>query len=201
DKAIRNIEENYESMIDNGYDDLKSLVEGIGGNIKGAEYIMSEIHKIYNIDRPTFIYGVSKPEESYDFYIMIGGFSNFNGKMEPDLYILHKDGIAEPMKDYATIGSGAAYAEFLLEKYYDEQINVNQAVNLTAYVISEVGKMDPNVGGTIDIIKIMKDSIENIDKKLIDKILNELNDKINSMEKNLKDYLFNNIVQENTKKE
>jgi 20S proteasome alpha/beta subunit len=132
---------------------------------------------------------------------MIGGFSNFNGKMEPDLYILHKDGIAEPMKDYATIGSGSAYAEFLLEKYYDEQINVNQAVNLTAYVISEVGKMDPNVGGTIDIIKIMKDSIENIDKKLIDKILNELNVKINSMEKNLKDYLFNNIVQENTKKE
>jgi 20S proteasome alpha/beta subunit len=110
--------------------------------------------------------------------------------MEPDLYILHKDGIAEPMKDYATIGSGAAYAEFLLEKYYNESINVDQAVKLTIYVISEVEKMDPNVGGSIDIIKITEKGAERINKELIEKNLNEINEKINIIEKNLKDYFL-----------
>ncbi len=190
DKAIRRIEEDYERMIENGYDDLKSLIEGIGDNIKGAEYIISEIHKLYNVDRPTFIYGGAKPEETFDFYIMIGGFSNFNGKMEPDLYILYENGIAEPMKDYATIGSGSAYAEFLLEKYYNESINVDQAVKLTIYVISEVEKMDPNVGGSIDIIKITEKGAERINKELIEKNLNEINEKINIIEKNLKDYFL-----------
>jgi len=194
DKAIRKIEEEYNLMLQNGYDDLRILIEGEENTpekektINGAEYIISEIHKIYNVQRPTFIYGSPTAEESLDFYLMIGGFSYFNGIKKPDLYILYENGISEPMKDYATIGSGSAYAEYLLEKYYDNNITTDQAIKLAIFTISEAQKMDPNVGGKINIIKITNDNTQIIDQKIVENIQNEIDEKLNSIEKILKDY-------------
>jgi len=92
------------------------------------------------------------------------------------------------MKDYATIGNGSEYAEYLLEKYYDNNITTDQAIKLATFTISEAQKMDPNAGGKINIIKITNDNTQIIDQKIVENIQNGIDEKLNSIEKILTYY-------------
>ena len=67
-------------------------------------------------------------------------------------YFIHEHGVSEPLEQYGTIGSGAAYAElFLRYLITGPQIDVKQAARLAVYTIKGVGLMDPNVGGDTNV--------------------------------------------------
>jgi 20S proteasome alpha/beta subunit len=50
------------------------------------------------------------------------------------------------------LGSGSAYAEYLLGKLYREDMTVHQAATLAVYVVEEVKKIDPGCGGTTQLV-------------------------------------------------
>ena len=87
------------------------------------------------------------------FTLLMGGVEVSDNDVIRKLYILHEDGIAEE-EAYATIGSGAAYAEYLLSKFYDPGMKLDVGKKLAAYVVREVERMDPNVGGPINMVAI-----------------------------------------------
>lgn len=71
------------------------------------------------------------------------------------MYILHtKDTDIEPIIDYATIGSGAAFAEYLLSSLYRPELTVDEACMIAPYIMQEVMKIDPDTGGMISVFVI-----------------------------------------------
>lgn len=138
-----------------------------------AEVVMSTLHKVYNIQRLTYIY--ERPIESlmHAFPLMLGSTEGDNKY----LFILHEDGVAEDVEDYATLGSGAAYAEYLLSKLYDKNLTTDNGKKIAIYVINEVGKIDPNVGGPINVVIIQDNEIKEMERKEINEIVDRL-DKI-----------------------
>lgn len=141
-----------------------------------AESAMAHIYRVYNIKRLEYIYGQLLPEFIHPFPLMIGG-SEKNNKY---LFILHEDGISEDIEDYATLGSGAAYAEYLLSKFYYKGITTEAGKVIAMYVIKEIEKIDPNVGGPINIV-VIKDRFQELDEEEIEKI----NRKVVGIEKKL----------------
>ena len=105
-------------------------------------------------------------DEIVNVILLVGGVETERYK----IYLLHKYGFSEPAVDYGTIGSGAAYAEYLLGKYYRQNIDVNIGKRLAVYVVKEVEKMDPNVGGDVKIVVIDKEGYHEVERDEIDRI-------------------------------
>jgi 20S proteasome alpha/beta subunit len=74
------------------------------------------------------------------------------------LYILHPSGAdVEPIDDYATIGSGAAFAEYLLGKLYQKELTTKDGSMIAQYVIHEVTGIEPNTGGDAKVVILNND--------------------------------------------
>ena len=177
EKAVDNIKIAHKELKDKGKLSVKNLVEGVD-DVGGCELIMSSIHKAYDIDRVKYLYGSSADEEIVDVFLMIGGIEQTEqGEYESRLYLLHKIGFAEPVNDYATIGSGAAYAEYLLSRYYEPSMEIKEGKRLGIYTIKEVEKMDPNVGGPINVVTVGESGCQEVDEKDALQIYAEMEEK------------------------
>jgi len=75
---------------------------------------------------------------------------------------------------YATVGSGAAYAEYLLGKLYDKNIGIGVGKKLAIYVIKEVERIDPNVGGPVNVVVLGKDKYEELSREDVEHISMDL---------------------------
>ena len=91
--------------------------------------------------------------------------------------MLHKQGINESSADYATIASGAPYAEYLISKYYKAKITVDAGKKLAIYIVKEVEKIDPNVGGPVKVVAITADKYHELDESEIFDIYEDVRDK------------------------
>jgi len=143
-----------------------------------AEGVMLDLHKVYDIDREMYLRSDIKSKEGQDFvnmHLMMGGVDR--GSDKNHLYSLYKDGIAEPVSDYATAGSGAPYAEYLLSRYYFPDINVNIGKKLGIYIIKETEKIDPNVGGSVNIAGMDKTGYHEMDEKEVVDIYEDIRGK------------------------
>jgi hypothetical protein len=131
--------------------DIVDFCEGV------CEPIVTALLKEYAIDRTKFL-GV--PLVEFSLGLIIAGATSTD---ELRAYFVHSDGVTEPIEQYGTIGSGAAYAELFLHFLLVEpEIDTIRAGQLAEYAIKGVEVMDPNVGGDTNIAII---KIEN--KKLV----------------------------------
>jgi 20S proteasome alpha/beta subunit len=118
-----------------------------------SEGVMLALYKTYNIERSRYLYDITKAqaqEEIFDPTLVMGGYEN----NASHLYMIFPEGVAEPVDDYCTIGSGAAYAEHLLSKFYSQKLSVENLRTLSVYVIKQVETIDPNVGGPVGVVSI-----------------------------------------------
>ena len=172
---------------------VKEIIENI------AEAVMLNLYKIYDIDRSRFLMSeenqTEKIQEIVDLVLMMGGVDNSNNY----LYLIHKNGVAEPVSDYATIGSGAAYAEYLLSKYYVPEISTNIGLKLAIYVIEETKTMDPNVGGPVKLIYITKDEYKELNEENVSEIYKNIKEGERLTNKILKDLIAERIKIEDIK--
>ena len=123
--------------------DIVDFCEHVG------EPVVSALLKEYGLDRAAFF---KAPVVDYQLELLMAGTTTDN---ELRGYFVHENGVSEPLEQYGTIGSGAAYAElFLRYLIAGPQIDVKQASRLAVYVIKGVGLMDPNVGGTTSVAVI-----------------------------------------------
>jgi 20S proteasome alpha/beta subunit len=136
-----------------------------------AEETMNMIQKRYVIDRLKEL-GVAKSkdlrkpglEESFSlqelgrtpaFVLMLGVLD----RTEASIYIIHPDGVAEKEERYSSLGSGSAYAEYLLARLCCQGLKIDEAIKLGIYVIEEVKKIDPNCGGPTQLSVISEAGI------------------------------------------
>ena len=70
--------------------------------------------------------------------------------------ILEK-GYMEEASPYDCDGTGKPYAEYILRKSYRSDMDEQQAKELAVYTISETSKVDPNVGGDMDVAVCRKE--------------------------------------------
>jgi 20S proteasome alpha/beta subunit len=114
--------------------------------IDALEKTITAVYKEYNIDRSRFL---DDPRER-DFFepilIFCGTVQGEDG-CKSCLSIVHSVGLVEPIHDYATAGSGAAYAELILKNYYREDLKLSEAVPIAIYTVNEVKQIDPGCGG------------------------------------------------------
>jgi len=124
-----------------------------------AEETMNAIQKRYVVDRmkelgitgsksleaqrltkPSRLQEIGRPPS---FALLLGAVS----KDENAIYMVHPDGVAEKAERYISLGSGSAYAEYLLARLCCEGLKLEEALKLGIYIIEEVKKIDPNCGG------------------------------------------------------
>jgi uncharacterized protein YqhQ len=70
---------------------------------------------------------------------------------EPCLYTVRPDGVRR-QEGVATLGSGAALAEYLLARLYRPDLTPEEATRIAVYVIEEVKKSVPGGGGPIQVV-------------------------------------------------
>jgi len=138
-----------------------------------AESTINKITKKYVIDRSEELgVPIDNPNSvgSLNFAIMLTHY--FDGK--PYLFNIYPEGLAEKQERYASLGSGSPFADYILSKLYYDSLSLKDGVRLAAYIIEEVKKVDPNVGGPTKIFTINKDNKTDIkDAFEIQAIINE----------------------------
>jgi len=95
---------------------------------------------------------------------------------ESQIYIIYPDGIAEKQQSEAAIGSGAAYAEYILSQLTDKNLSEDETLKIIIQAISEVTNIDPGVGGEPQIMKITPFEIHLYDEKKIEKLTEDIED-------------------------
>jgi 20S proteasome alpha/beta subunit len=132
---------------------LKAGIKEKGADLDEDEAIdilektITRVHKEYNIDRSRFLNDPDEREFFQPLLIFCGVSSLATGGPHSCLAIVHSAGLVEPIDDYATAGSGAAYAELVLKNYYRAGISVKEAIPIAIYTINEVKQIDPGCGG------------------------------------------------------
>jgi 20S proteasome alpha/beta subunit len=121
------------------------------------EKVTTASHKRYNIERAKYL---GDPREREWFTPMLICAAKC-GSDKFHLSLIHYEGLVEPIEDYGTAGSGAAYAEFLLKSLYTEGIKVAKAIPIAIYTIGEVKQIDPNCGGQTRVA-IVKEKYEEL---------------------------------------
>ncbi|MBI2541381.1 hypothetical protein HYV80_01605 [Candidatus Woesearchaeota archaeon] len=102
-----------------------------------------------------------------DVILIIAGFDENN---ESQIYIVYPDGIGEKQQSEAAIGSGAAYAEYILSQLIFKDMGDKEALKIITQAINEVKKMDPGVGGFPQVMKIQNNKVTSYEEKAIMKV-------------------------------
>ncbi len=125
---------------------------------KVAEPIASVIYDEYVKERKII------REAPFDMIV-----SGFEAENEPDAFILYGDGLAEPIYDFGTIGSGAAYAELFLRHLLPPSNDrvIENVIEPVCYTIRLVETIDPYVGGKINLAKVTSNGIEDISNSAV----------------------------------
>ncbi len=148
--------------------------------VSAIERSMTAVYKEYNIDRAKFL-GEPKERDFFAPILIVGCLEAVEGEAKGKLgnhclFIVHSEGVVEKIADYATAGSGAAYAELLLKNSYVRGMKTQEAMRLADYVIEEVKGIDPNCGGETRIAvvcpnegvhELSKDDIGGLTEKIL----------------------------------
>jgi 20S proteasome alpha/beta subunit len=147
------IENTYEIAKKNNIDSLSALIEVF-------EDVMTQLTKRYIVDKRKQFYDNKLPEKDFlkeyeedelpnvSAYLLVGGQ---NKEKKYAIYVIYPEGIGEKEEGFGTLGSGSAYAEYLMGEFYDKDMDCEQGKLLTTYIIEEVKKIDPNVGGVVQL--------------------------------------------------
>lgn len=80
--------------------------------VNAIERSITAVYKEYNIDRSNFL-GDPQAKDFFNPILICSGLEELNGAANACLFIVHNEGVVEKIGDYATAGSGAAYAELV----------------------------------------------------------------------------------------
>lgn len=142
-----------------------------------AEEAMTEITKRYMIERFKDLGSSTKtpqPDDSLlsppNFALVLGTYCGDG----PCLYTVYPDGVAGREEGYASLGSGSAFAEYLLARLYRPDLTIEGGVRIAAYVVEEVKKADVHCGGPTQIVVVKKNLVERKSTKEIGRVVQYL---------------------------
>jgi len=103
------------------------------------------------------------------------------------IYRVMATGWAEEEPMYATDGSGYLYAEYILRQRYKPDMSEREAKELAVYTISQTSKIDPSVGGKINLVLIHKSGLRWVGDEEIREILDSVTEPLFEMEKEIQE--------------
>ena len=83
-------------------------------------------------------------------------------------------GVPEEERYYICEGSGRPYGEYILQQRFKPDMTEGDAMQLVVYAILQTSRIDPSVGGKINVALIRSHGIENIADDQVDDILEDL---------------------------
>jgi len=146
-------------------ENIKELANKVGKVLSLSEIVNKVAEPIASVIYDEYVKERKIVRES-PFDIIISGFETEN---EPDAFILYGDGLAEPVYDFGTIGSGAAYAELFLKYLLPSFDNrtIKNVIEPVCYTIRLVETIDPYVGGKINLAQVTSDGIKDISNSAV----------------------------------
>lgn len=168
-KATDTLKEKYESTKITRPGELSDI----------AEEVMTLMQKRYVVEKMDKL-GLSKNAHNHNrlrkvqvdfelnFILMVGCITK-SGE-QPNVYTVGTDGVSERGEKFASVGSGSAYAEYLLTKMYREDITTEQGKQLAVFIIEEVKRIDPGCGGPTQVIILNKKGIHRLNAEEVNKI-------------------------------
>jgi hypothetical protein len=116
-----------------------------------CEPVLTALSREYEIERSR---ALGYPGFRLDLSMIVSGLDK-TGDLHA--YFVHAPGLTEPVQDYGTIGSGAAYAELFLRYFLEQsnQVTCDRGAKIAVYAIKGVELFDPHVGGKTSV-KILK---------------------------------------------
>ena len=89
------------------------------------------------------------------------------------LYEIAADGLIEPIKDFATSGSGMVQVNPILDSEYKEGITLAEGIKLAVKCINGSMKRDPASGDGVTVYTVTKDKVEQVLKQRIESVLKD----------------------------
>jgi len=116
-----------------------------------CEPILTGLSREYEIERSR---ALGYPTFRLDLSMIVAGVDR-SGDLQA--YFVHAPGLTEPIQDYGTIGSGAAYAELFLRYFLEDSdhVTADRGAKIAIYAIKGVELFDPHVGGRTSV-KILR---------------------------------------------
>jgi 20S proteasome alpha/beta subunit len=142
-----------------------------------AEDALTDINRRYVIERASRLGTKADTVHEPSLSLMLGiCWKGFAGKVEYSVFTVFPDGIAQRETGYSSLGSGSAYAEYLLARMYRDHIPLDQAVKVACYVIEQVKEVEPNCGGPTYVTIIKENGVQKQSREQIDKVISEMGD-------------------------
>lgn len=132
-----------------------------------AEDKMNELTKRYVVDKAKqlgvmrnrdldeSVSGPTKLQIEPPSFVLVMGIAG----EEQGIFVVSPEGIAEKAFKYTSLGSGSPFAEYLLARLCPEEPSLNEAIDIAAYVVEEVKKIDPHCGGQTQVVCASKDGV------------------------------------------
>lgn len=139
-----------------------------------AQFIPPEPIKEDETKRDVIKHDSTQPQieiKPVDVILIIAGFDE---EKESQIHIIYPDGICEKQQSEAAIGSGAAYAEYILSQLTFKEMGDKEALKIITQVIDEVRKIDPGVGGMAQVMKIQDNKVTPYEEKTIIKVTQQV---------------------------
>lgn len=83
-------------------------------------------------------------------------------------------GFSEEEPSYLCNGSGKPYAEYILRQRYKPNLSEQECLELTAYVVLQTSRIDPSVGGPINIAVLDYQGMRKVPRDKVDEIVENL---------------------------
>jgi hypothetical protein len=90
------------------------------------------------------------------------------------MVIVESDAVADEEESYLCDGSGTPYAEYILHQHYKPNLTEQECKELACYVVVQTSKIDPNVGGPVNLCVIKENGLEHISRQKIDEIVENI---------------------------
>lgn len=110
--------------------------------------------------------------------LTVVGYHKEGSEKKPRTYLLasHSDFAPHLFPKGNCLAGIPQYAVYLMHRFYDPEMKVNNLVRLAAYLISETATQDPKVGGPVRVAKIMKtDGYKELPPEEVDSIVEKNN--------------------------
>lgn len=102
------------------------------------------LHQRYNLD----LYPLDKDDKDLRYDITTIICSRHKGG-DLGLYVAQSNGIVEIAQNHFSTGSGGPISEYLLQKLFRRDLNIDEALRVVYYAVSESVKIDPWSGGQV----------------------------------------------------
>lgn len=168
-KATDKLKEKYESTKITKPEELSDITEEVMTMMQ-KRYVVDKMDKLgvsKNVQNQNHLHKMKVDFELPNFILMIG-CTNKAGE-QPNIFTVGIDGVSERTEKFGSVGSGSAYAEYLLTKMYKEGLSTEQGKQLAILVVEEVKRIDPGCGGPTQVVILDKDGIHRLNSEEVKK--------------------------------